>query len=857
MNIGTLWAEIGLNTTKLDTGAKKAKATILSLDQIAKRANQSMSSHFGDLGIRSAFDIGQEKQKLLSSFNAIKASGTSTARDISVAQAAVNKRFKELDMELKGGVSSFGQLAGAAKTFGIVLGAAAVVKFGKSVFDAGVQIDSMRKALTAATGSANAAKIEMGFIRSESERLGLNLPTAANGFTKLSAAAKGTSLAGKDVRKIFSAVSASSSKLGLTAEETSGALLAISQMMSKGKVSAEELRQQLGERLPGAFQAAAKAMGVSTAKLDEMLAKGEIMAEDFLPKFADALNDTFGNTANEVIDSARANVNRLGNAWLDLKIAMADSGFMDGVIHSIEALTNAARTAAGWLEKIESFQDKFHSIPGFEHFGGIVKMTEQDAYQMLQHMRDMGSTQEEINKMRREYIKMGIMSEPGPASPHSFGYVPTEKSKNPFGKKTEGSTLPEEADKVVKALQFELEQLGRTEEAQRIYNELKQAGVDINSAAGQQIKSLVEDITRENAALDAHKEKLEAAEAAKEKIDSVTEALQFELDQLGRSEEAQRLYNELKRAGVDANSEAGLVIAGLVERINEENAALEKNIEMKKEEAKAAEEAKRAKEAAADVVDNLRFERDQLARTTEEQRLYNELRKAGVDLNSETGQTIRDLVNDINAQTAALEDSEEATNNMKDAAKDLGMTFSSAFEDAIVSGEKLSDILQGLYEDILRLAVRNMITEPLASGLSSIFSSFGGMISGGIGSIFSSGTSSVASTATSSLAGTAYDPSNYTGIFGGNTKLFAEGGDIREHVIGVGQSTGDVYHIGEKGPETVTPGVGGVNQATSANVNQSLDLSLLVDVEGGEPRLNARFKRQMEDLVRDFVKEMI
>ena len=49
-------------------------------------------------------------------------------------------------------------------------------------------------------------------------------------------------------------------------------------MISKGKVQAEELRGQLGERLPSAFQLAAKAMGMTTAQLDKFMADGKLTA---------------------------------------------------------------------------------------------------------------------------------------------------------------------------------------------------------------------------------------------------------------------------------------------------------------------------------------------------------------------------------------------------------------------------------------------------------------------------------------------------------------------------------------------------------------------------------------------------
>ncbi len=52
-----------------------------------------------------------------------------------------------------------------------------------------------------------------------------------------------------------------------------------------------------------------------------------------------------------------------------------------------------------------------------------------------------------------------------------------------------------------------------------------------------------------------------------------------------------------------------------------------------------------------------------------------------------------------------------------DAARQLGMTFTSAFEDAIVEGGKLSDVISGLEEDLLRLWTRRNVTEPLFNGL--------------------------------------------------------------------------------------------------------------------------------------------
>lgn len=60
----------------------------------------------------------------------------------------------------------------------------------------------------------------------------------------------------------------------------------------------------------------------------------------------------------------------------------------------------------------------------------------------------------------------------------------------------------------------------------------------------------------------------------------------------------------------------------------------------------------------------------------------------------------------------------DAAKDARDVARDLGLTFSSAFEDAIVKGKKFSEVLRGVAEDILRIVVRRKITEPLAAAVS-------------------------------------------------------------------------------------------------------------------------------------------
>jgi tape measure domain-containing protein len=263
--------------------------------------------------------------------------------------------------QVQSAVSPFGTLINAAFSLktalaGIVAGAGITV-LGKSLLTAGVEMDKLRLAYGAITGSSQAAAEEMQFVSETADKLGLSFQTAAGAYKQITAAAQGTKLAGAQTREIFTGIAQASTVLGLSAEETSGALLAISQMISKGKVSAEELRGQLGERLPGAFQIAAQAMGMSTAALDKMMASGNLTADVFLPKFAAALQSRFGDASVKAAGTFTAASNRIQTGLFGIQSALGqavsnNTFFVDalGRVSNALGLTSAAAAdnAANW-----------------------------------------------------------------------------------------------------------------------------------------------------------------------------------------------------------------------------------------------------------------------------------------------------------------------------------------------------------------------------------------------------------------------------------------------------------------------------------------------------------------------------
>lgn len=234
-------------------------------------------------------------------------------------------RAQERVMGLRASVqnvgSSFSKVARIAGAAMASIGGALAVK---NIVDATVKMQTFTNQLTFATGSVEASNEAMNFLKQTANSLGIALEPSIEGFAQITAASKGTNITLDDTKNLFSGIAKASSVLGLSAEDTGGSIRALTQIISKGKVQAEELRGQLGERIPGAFQIAARAMKMTTAELSKSLELGLVNSDDFVKKFADQLNTEFDSGLEKSTNSAAANINRFNNKLLELKLMFGE-----------------------------------------------------------------------------------------------------------------------------------------------------------------------------------------------------------------------------------------------------------------------------------------------------------------------------------------------------------------------------------------------------------------------------------------------------------------------------------------------------------------------------------------------------
>jgi tape measure domain-containing protein len=248
-----------------------------------------------------------------------------------------------------------------------------LVAFGKEAVQVSAKMDSITRSLDFITGSAKESQRTLEFLRSLSNRLGLEFTSTAQAFKQFAGAATQSGVSLSKSKTIFEQVSKAVTTMGLTAEDAQGVFLAMSQILSKGTVQAEELRGQIGERLPGAFAIAAKSIGVTEKQLNKMLEQGQVLSKDFLPKFAAQLEKDLGGGAESAANSTQAALNRLANSWNDFKNWFGSSivaPIVEGAAKIVKAMNDAtpqskAKSAAmsdlqkeydNYISKIEALQ---------------------------------------------------------------------------------------------------------------------------------------------------------------------------------------------------------------------------------------------------------------------------------------------------------------------------------------------------------------------------------------------------------------------------------------------------------------------------------------------------------------------
>lgn len=270
-----------------------------------------------------------------------------------------------------------------------------------------------------------------------------------------------------------------------------------------------------------------------------------------------------------------------------------------------------------------------------------------------------------------------------------------------FASATKGSAaaVDTSANKVgdlVKALQFERDQLSRTEAEQRLYSEAKKAGVDVTAAFRAQISPLVDSIMAEKDALqaakDAAKEYEKAMEALQSKGKAVFDATRTDVEKLNLT--VGELTEMLEAGAIDLETYA--------------RATAKAHEEFGEEGRRVFEETRTAAELyAAELI------------------RINQLLDEG-EISADTyGRAV------VKAQDDLAKKGKETN----DIFKDVTVSLSSGFADAVVEGRKFGDVLDGLVKDIAKLIIQTQLLAAARAGAKAL----GVTVASDKGNVFNNG----------------------------------------------------------------------------------------------------------------------
>lgn len=292
--------------------------------------------------------------------------------------------------------------------------------FAVGVVMATAAMTSFQNSVIASSRSDGEGRSNISFLNNQVDRLGLNLHAAQAGYKTLSGSVMGTNIQGAKSNKIFRQVSEASAVLGLSAEQTEGSFLALGQMISKGTVQAEELRGQLAERIPGAFQIGARAMGMTTLQLGNAMKDGLIKSDEFLVKFGNELEKTFGGKLENATISVQSNINRMENEWERLQVNIGNSqiGIINNTLSWSGSMLKSFNSVIGGINQLDAvfkangamatsyFEQQtfaFAKSMGMEHKSKLGQL--QDVQKMVQTFVDKGGLGEKQRILQEGGLK--------------------------------------------------------------------------------------------------------------------------------------------------------------------------------------------------------------------------------------------------------------------------------------------------------------------------------------------------------------------------------------------------------------------------------------------------------------------
>jgi tape measure domain-containing protein len=362
---------------KIDRALKEASGTVVKYSKNSINALRAQKNEL--LAVRDSADLMSKE---------FKEAGVELAKlDKKLAKAEGRGRGGRLRgaAQIAGTVAGAGVFGGPEGAIG-ALGGGLVGGVGGAVLGGalGAQVGQLRKAaggVAEYVAELNLAKGALGgvsedvveynqnldFAREISKKYAIRLTDVVKGLTGVTAAAKANNLTVKQTQAIYEGITVSGVAAGKSQEDLQALFLATTQVLSKGKASAEEISGQIGERIPGAVAKFAAANKISLQELTEQFKKGEVTIAKFV-RFTEQQGEDYAEVAEALASGPEKAGVRLQVALDEMQESYGNlflfigAGFQDSLKETIDYVNGNKEQFQRLIAETAAFAEAVYRI---------------------------------------------------------------------------------------------------------------------------------------------------------------------------------------------------------------------------------------------------------------------------------------------------------------------------------------------------------------------------------------------------------------------------------------------------------------------------------------------------------------
>lgn len=327
ISIGDITARLTLDSTSFGRAIQDAIRTLQQFAQTKDQIIQNMQrlQSQGQQAGQSFQQFNTQLNQTNQQFNQTNNTLNQTNQQFNQFNQTINNVTNNMNRATQGAQNfqnAWSQIRNIAAGIGLETSIQGLVRAFTEFLSESVQfaarMQDLSRSFTAITGSAATAQRTLTEVFQVAQRAGVGFEEAARGLARLQAGARGTTLSMDQINRAFEGIVLGARAMGVTTQQTEQALVAWEQILTKGRLSAEELVRQLGNAIPGGLAIAAQAFGVTTSRLREMAESGLAPASAAFIGFGEAMR-AIGERAGG-IEGLSATFARLHNetkAWMD------------------------------------------------------------------------------------------------------------------------------------------------------------------------------------------------------------------------------------------------------------------------------------------------------------------------------------------------------------------------------------------------------------------------------------------------------------------------------------------------------------------------------------------------------------